>query len=211
MQAVCAGFIFALDIANLYITSGRVRNALVIGAETMSRLIDWGDRSTAILFGDGAGAVILQGQTATESGIIDVVTSSAGEYRNLLYTSGGVSTNGLAGNVNMVGGEVYRHAVQKMGDAVMTLLERGGLNWNDIDWFIPHQANIRIIQAIQERSGLPWEKIITTVSHHANTSAASIPLAMADAVKKGLFQPGQLIMLSAIGGGLAWGACSIRW
>ena len=211
MQAVCAGFIFALDIANLYITSGRVRNALVIGAETMSRLIDWGDRSTAILFGDGAGAVILQGQTATESGIIDVVTSSAGEYRNLLYTSGGVSTTGLAGNVIRVGGEVYRHAVQKMGDAVMTLLERGGLNWNDIDWFIPHQANIRIIQAIQERSGLPWEKIITTVSHHANTSAASIPLAMADAVKKGLFQPGQLIMLSAIGGGLAWGACSIRW
>jgi 3-oxoacyl-[acyl-carrier-protein] synthase-3 len=211
LQAVCSGFIYGLHVANSLILSKAAKTILLVGAEKMSSVLDWSDRSTAILFGDGAGAVILTEDASNQSAIIDSEIFSNGEFYDALYTDGGVALNGIAGTVQMKGKEVFRNAVEKMGDAVNSLLVKNNITIEQIDLFIPHQANIRIIEALCERIGLEDEKVIKTVSSHANCSAASIPLALEYAKSKGLIKPGALILFSAIGAGLTWGAALIRY
>lgn len=214
IQAVCAGFVFALSTANGLILSGQARRVLVIGAETFSALMDWTDRSTCVLFGDGAGALILEAQEGTGStddrGILSCDLHSDGRYRDALYVDGGVSTHST-GVLRMAGREVFRHAVEKLAQTAESALGKIGLSDADIDWMVPHQANIRIIQATARKMGLPPERVVTTVQNHGNTSAASIPLALSTAAGEGRFSPGDLIVTEAIGGGLAWGSVVFRW
>ena len=214
VQAVCAGFVFALSTANAQIVSGQAKRVLVIGAETFSRLMDWSDRTTSVLFGDGAGALILEATSgqgnANDQGILSVDLNSDGRYKDILHVDGGVST-GETGYLRMQGKEVFRHAVEKLAVTAETAIERAGLKPEDIDWVVPHQANIRIINSTARKLGVPMEKVITTVQDHGNTSAASIPLALSVAVHEGKIKRNDIIVTEAIGGGLAWGAVIVRW
>ncbi len=215
VQAVCAGFVYALTNANALIAAGQARRVMVIGAETFSRIMDWTDRSTCVLFGDGAGAVILEGQpgegTSADRGILSCDLNSDGRYRDILYVDGGVSTTGTAGALRMQGKEVFRHAIEKLASTAETALERAGLTSADIDWIVPHQANVRIIRGTAQKLGLSMDRVVVTVADHGNTSAASIPLALSVAVSQGRIKQGDLIVTEAIGGGLAWGAVVLRW
>ncbi len=214
VQAVCAGFVFALSNANALILSGQAKNVLVIGAETFSRILDWTDRSTCVLFGDGAGALILKAETGTGSrddrGILSTDLNSDGRHKDILYVDGGVSTQST-GHLKMEGREVFRHAVEKLAKTATQALEKASLSNEDIDWIVPHQANIRIIQGTAKKLGLPMEKVVVTVQDHGNTSAASIPLALSVGKERGQIKTGDLIVTEAIGGGLAWGAVVLRW
>ncbi len=215
VQAVCTGFVYALSVADNFIKSGQVKTALVIGAETFTRILDWQDRTTCVLFGDGAGAVILQGEDGApdkaKPGVLSTHLHSDGRFKDALFVSGGAGSNGQVGVVRMNGQEVFRHAVQKLADVVEEALAANGLTGKDIDWLVPHQANQRIIDGMAKKLGLPGERVVSTVARHANTSAASIPLALAEAASDGRIKPGQLVLLEAIGGGLTWGASVIRW
>ena len=214
VQAVCAGFVYALSNANALILSGQARRVLVIGAETFSRIMDWTDRSTCVLFGDGAGALLLEAQEGTgaaaDRGILSTDLNSDGQYKDLLYVDGGVST-GTTGYLRMQGNQVFRHAVEKLASTATTAMERAGVGADDVDWIVPHQANIRIIQGTAKKLGVSMEKVVVTVQDHGNTSAASIPLALSVGVARGQIKPGDLIVTEAIGGGLAWGAVVLRW
>jgi len=215
VQAVCAGFVFALANADAMIRGGLGSRVLVIGSETFSRIMDWTDRSTCVLFGDGAGAVVLEAQeaagTSTDRGILASDLNSDGSLRELLYVDGGVSTTGTAGHLRMQGNLVFRHAVEKLAKTAHYALDKAGLAPEDVDWMVPHQANMRIITATAQKMGLPMEKVVLTVADHGNTSAASIPLALSVADSEGRFQPGQLIVTEGIGGGLSWGSVVLRW
>ena len=214
VQAVCAGFVFALSTANALIVSGQARRALVIGAETFSRLMDWEDRTTSVLFGDGAGAVVLEateGQgTTADRGILAADLHSDGRHKDILHVDGGVST-GQTGHLRMQGKEVFRHAVEKLAETAHACLDKIGLSSADVDWIVPHQANIRIIEATAKRMQVPMDRVVVTVQDHGNTSAASIPLALSIGVQRGQIKPGDLIVTEAIGGGLAWGSVVLRW
>ncbi|MEL0435841.1 beta-ketoacyl-ACP synthase III [Phycobacter sp. K97] len=214
VQAVCAGFVYALCNANALIASGQADRVLVIGAETFSRIMDWTDRSTCVLFGDGAGALILEAQTGKGSnedrGILSTDLNSDGRYKDLLYVDGGVSTQST-GHLRMQGNQVFRHAVEKLAQTATTALGRAGLDAGDVDWIVPHQANIRIIQGTAKKMGLSMDNVVVTVQDHGNTSAASIPLALSVGKERGQIKPGDLIVTEAIGGGLAWGAVVLRW
>ncbi|MCC5983952.1 MAG: ketoacyl-ACP synthase III [Rhodobacteraceae bacterium] len=215
VQAVCAGFVFALANANGMIISGQAQRVLVIGAETFSRIMDWTDRATCVLFGDGAGAVVLESREGTgtndDRGILATDLHSDGRYRDLLYVDGGVSTSGTAGHLRMQGREVFRHAVEKLAATASTALERAGLEASDVDWVVPHQANLRIIRGTAQKLGVGMDRVVVTVQDHGNTSAASIPLALSVAAREGRFTPGDLVLCEAIGGGLSWGAVVLRW
>ncbi|ABD54701.1 beta-ketoacyl-ACP synthase III [Jannaschia sp. CCS1] len=215
VQAVCAGFVYALANANALIVSGQANRVLVIGAETFSRIMDWTDRTTCVLFGDGAGALILEGRdsagTPQDRGILSTDLHSDGTHRELLYVDGGVSSTGTTGVLKMQGKEVFRHAIEKLTKTADTGLAKAGVTVGDVDWVVPHQANIRIISGTVKKFGLPMDKVIVTVQDHGNTSAASIPLAMSVGVGDGRIQPGHLLVTEAIGGGLAWGAVVMRW
>jgi 3-oxoacyl-[acyl-carrier-protein] synthase-3 len=214
VQAVCAGFVYALTVANALIQAGQTRRVLVIGAETFSRLMDWDDRATSVLFGDGAGALVLEGQpgtgTAADRGILACDLHSDGQFRDLLYVDGGTST-GTTGVLRMQGKEVFRHAVEKLAATAHAALDRAGLTAADVDWIVPHQANIRIIEGTARKMGVPMDRVVVTVQDHGNTSAASIPLALSVGRARGQIRPGQVIVTEAIGGGLAWGSVVLRW
>jgi 3-oxoacyl-[acyl-carrier-protein] synthase III len=215
INAACSGFVYAMSVANSFIVSGQASTVLVIGAETFSRILDWKDRGTCILFGDGAGAVVLkteeQSGKNTDRGVLSAHIESDGQYAPLLGTNGGISSTKTAGAVFMAGKEIYRHAVSKMPEAVQQSMAAIGLPLSAIDWLVPHQANLRILDGVGHKLGLEGGKVIATVQHHANTSAASIPLALHIAVKDGRIKPGQLVACPALGGGLTWGCCVIRW
>jgi len=215
VQAVCAGFIFALANANGLIVSGQASRVLVIGAETFSRILDFEDRSTCVLFGDGAGALVLEAATGTgtaaDRGVLSCDLHSDGRYRELLYVDGGVSTTGRAGFLRMQGNAVFKHAVQKLAETAHKALAKAGLHSADVDWIVPHQANLRIITATAERMGVPMDHVVVTVQDHGNTSAASIPLALSVGHARGQIKEGDLIVTEAIGGGLAWGSVVLRW
>ena len=214
VQAVCAGFVYALSTANALIISGQAKRVLVIGAETFSHLMDWDDRATCVLFGDGAGALVLEGQeltgTAADRGILATDLHSDGRFKDLLYVDGGVST-GATGHLRMQGKEVFRHAVEKLAETAHAALEKAGLSGEDVDWIVPHQANIRIIEGTAKRMQVPMDRVVVTVQDHGNTSAASIPLALSVGVQRGQIKQGDLLVTEAIGGGLAWGAVVLRW
>jgi 3-oxoacyl-[acyl-carrier-protein] synthase-3 len=215
VQAVCAGFVFALTNANALILSGQAKRVLVIGAETFSRIMDWTDRSTCVLFGDGAGALVLEAEagsgTVSDRGILSADLNSDGRYREMLYVDGGVSTNGQSGKLRMQGNPLFRQAVEKLAATAETALEKIGLSGPDVDWIVPHQANLRIISATAARMNVPIERVVVTVQDHGNTSAASIPLALSVGVARGQIKQGDLLVAEAIGGGLAWGAVVLRW
>ena len=214
VQAVCSGFVYALSVADGFVARGHAKCALVIGAETMSRLLDYEDRGTCVLFGDGAGAVVLtpvEGQgTSADRGMLGFALRSDGSKQDLLYTDGGVSSTGTVGHLRMAGQQVFRHAVVNIVEAVIAASAAAGVEVANVDWFIPHQANQRILQGVAHKLGVDEAKVISTVSHHANTSAASIPLAWAQGVDDGRIKPGQLLLLEAMGGGFTWGAVVIR-
>jgi 3-oxoacyl-[acyl-carrier-protein] synthase-3 len=214
IQAVCAGFTFALSNANALIVSGQANRVMVIGAETFSRILDWTDRGTCVLFGDGAGAVLLEAQdgngTTDDRGILSTDLNSDGAYRDLLYVDGGISKQ-TTGVLRMEGQEVFRHAVEKLAETAHTALDKVGLTADDVDWVVPHQANIRIIKSTARKLGVGMDRVIVTVQDHGNTSAASIPLAISVGVQNGRIKKGDLLVTEAIGGGLAWGAVVIRW
>ncbi|MDF3903692.1 beta-ketoacyl-ACP synthase III [Paracoccus sp. AS002] len=215
LQAVCAGFVYALANTDAMIRAGLADRVLLIGAETFSRIMDWTDRGTCVLFGDGAGAVVLEaaeGQgTSADRGILATDLNSDGQYRDLLYVDGGVASTGTAGHLRMQGNLVFRHAVEKLADTAHRALDRAGLTPEQVDWLVPHQANLRIIEATAKRMRLPMEKVVLTVADHGNTSAASIPLALSVANAEGRFKPGDVLVAEAIGGGLAWGSVVLRW
>jgi 3-oxoacyl-[acyl-carrier-protein] synthase-3 len=214
VQAVCAGFVYALAVADNFIKARQSNTALVIGAETFTRILDWQDRSTCVLFGDGAGAVVLRGYEGNgdvgDHGILSTHLHSDGRARDILYVDGGPSSTGTIGHVKMVGKEVYRHAVSKLGSVIEEALSANGLTAKDVDWLVPHQANRRIIDSMASRMKLPTEKVICCIDRHANTSAASVPLALTEAVQDGRITQGDLVLFEAIGGGLAWGAGLVR-
>jgi len=211
LNAACSGFVYGLTVANAMLISGQVKRALVIGAETMSRVVDWNDRGTCVLFGDGAGAMILEAQDGAQNGILASHIESDGSFAPLLKTTQGVSKGGAAGVLTMEGKEVFRHAVDKMGGALEPLLTRVGLTLADVDWIVPHQANARIIQSIAKKTGVEESRFLMTLDRHANTSAASIPLALSVADDEGKLTSGTILALPALGAGLTWGACIIRW
>ena len=214
IQAVCSGFVYAMAIADNFLRVGQAKRALVIGAETFSRILDWTDRGTCVLFGDGAGAVVLEAKSEAEAagrGIISTHLHSDGRFQDILYVDGGPSSTGTVGKLRMNGKEVFRHAVQKLADVVDETLAANGLTAADIDWLVPHQANQRIIDGTGRKLGLPGEKVVSTIARHGNTSAASIPLALAEAVGDGRIQRGDLVLTEAMGGGLTWGAALLRW
>lgn len=214
-QAVCSGFVFALTTADQYIRTGFARRILVIGAETFSRLLDWTDRTTCVLFGDGAGAVIVEAANGrgdnTDRGILSAHLRSDGTHRDKLYVDGGPSSTGTVGHLRMQGREVFRHAVGMITDVIEAAYAATGLTSDDIDWFVPHQANKRIIDSSAKKLGIPPEKVVITVDRHGNTSAASIPLALCEAVEDGRIKRGDVVLLEAMGGGFTWGSVMVRW
>jgi len=214
VQAVCSGFVYALSVADGFVARAHSKCALVIGAEIMTRLMDWTDRGTCVLFGDGAGAVVLEpgeGQgTTADRGLLGYALRCDGTKQDLLYVDGGVSTTNTVGKLRMQGNQVFRHAVVNISEAITSAAAAAGVEVPDVDWFIPHQANQRILQGVANRLGLDEAKIIQTVGHHANTSAASIPLALAHGIADGRVKKGDLLLLEAMGGGLTWGACVLR-
>ena len=214
IQAVCAGFVYALANGSALIASGQAQRILVIGAETFSRLMDWTDRSTCVLFGDGAGALVLEAAegtgTSADRGVLATDLHSDGRFKDLLYVDGGVSTHST-GMLRMQGKEVFRHAVEKLAQTAHTSLEKAGLTAEDVDWIVPHQANLRIITATAQRMQVPMDRVVMTVQDHGNTSAASIPLALSVGRQRGQIKEGDLIVTEAIGGGLAWGSVVLRW
>jgi len=210
VHAVCTGFLYALSVADSMLRSGAARRALVIGAETFSRILDWEDRATCVLFGDGAGALVLEAQEG-ERGILATRLHADGRHNDMLFVDGGPSTTGTVGKLRMKGREVFRHAVVNLADVMTEVLDAAGLESSDVDWVVPHQANARILDATAKKLGLPPEKIIVTVDRHANTSAASVPLAFDTAVKDGRIQRGDLVVLEAMGGGFTWGAAVLRY
>jgi len=215
VQAVCSGFVYSLAIADKFLTSGQHRRALVIGAETFSRILDWTDRTTCVLFGDGAGAVVLeaveQAGTSEDRGILTTHLRSDGRHKAKLFVDGGPSSTGTTGHVRMEGREVFRHAVGMITDVIHDAFEATGESAETIDWFVPHQANRRIIDASAQKLGIAPEKVVVTVDHHGNTSAASIPLALAEARADGRIAEGDLVLLEAMGGGFTWGSALLRW
>lgn len=214
VQAVCSGFVYGLAVANNFIRTGQARTALVIGAETFSRILDWEDRGTCVLFGDGAGAVLLRGvaeEGAADRGILSTHLHSDGSGYEMLYVDGGPSSTQTTGKVRMDGREVFRNAVTRLAEAVDEALAANHLTAADVDWLVPHQANRRIIDSMGRKLGLSGDKVVVTIDRHANTSAASIPLALAEAVGDGRIRPGHLVLMEAMGGGLTWGASLIRW
>jgi 3-oxoacyl-[acyl-carrier-protein] synthase-3 len=215
VQAVCSGFVFALATADTYLKTGPFKRALVIGAEAFSRLLDWEDRATCVLFGDGAGAVVVEAQklngALTDKGILATCLRSDGRYRDKLYVDGGPSSTGTVGHLRMDGPEVFRHAVTKISEVIGATLDQAGYKPTDIDWFVPHQANKRILDGAARKLGLDRDKIIITLDKHANTSAASIPLALTEGRADGRIKPGDLVLIEAMGGGFTWGAVLIRW
>jgi len=215
IQAVCTGFVYALAVADNFIRAGGAETVLVIGAETFSRILDWSDRSTCVLFGDGAGALVLRAAEvdgeARPRGVLSTHLHSDGRYRDLLYVDGGPSSTRTVGALRMAGREVFRHAVGLLAGAVDEALAANGLVPADIDWLVPHQANKRILDATARKLGLPTDKVVYTVERHANTSAASIPLALAEAADDGRIRPGHLVLLEGMGGGFTWGSAVVRW
>jgi 3-oxoacyl-[acyl-carrier-protein] synthase-3 len=210
VHAVCTGFLYALSVADSMLRSGGAAKALVIGAETFSRILDWEDRATCVLFGDGAGALVLSAEEG-ESGILSTKLHADGRHNDLLFVDGGPSTTGTVGKLRMKGREVFRHAVVNLAAVMSEVLEGAGLNSDDVDWVVPHQANARILEATARKLGLPAEKVVVTVDRHANTSAASVPLAFDTAVKDGRIKRGDVIVLEAMGGGFTWGAVALRY
>ena len=212
VQAVCAGFVYALDVADAMLSAGRGRRALVIGAESFSKILDWNDRSTCVLFGDGAGAVLLErNDDARGYGMLASKLHADGAHRDILYVDGGPSSSGAVGHVRMEGNKVFRHAVEKLSSVMDEVLQAADMPVTAVDWLVPHQANIRIIEGMQKKMGLPDSQVVKTVHDHANTSAASIPLALAEAVGDGRISDGQILAFEAIGGGLVWGAALVRY
>ncbi|NGO53250.1 beta-ketoacyl-ACP synthase III [Allomesorhizobium camelthorni] len=215
MQAVCSGFVYAVATADLYIRGGLARRVLVIGSETFSRILDWTDRSTCVLFGDGAGALILEAQegegTIADRGVLAASLRSDGVHKDKLYVDGGPSTTGTVGLLRMEGREVFKHAVGMITDVIEATFSQAGITAEDLDWFVPHQANKRIIDASARKLGIADEKVVVTVNLHGNTSAASVPLALAVAVADGRVKKGDLVLLEAMGGGFTWGAVLLRW
>ena len=215
VQAVCAGFVFALSNANAQIISGQAKRVLVIGAETFSRIMDWEDRATCVLFGDGAGALVLEAQdgagTSDDRGILATDLNSDGSYRDMLYVDGGVSTTGTSGKLRMQGNALFRQAVQKLAATAESAMDKAGIAADEIDWVVPHQANIRIIEGTAKKLGLSMDHVVVTVQDHGNTSAASIPLAMSVGRERGQIKDGDICVAEAIGGCMAWGAVVLRW
>jgi 3-oxoacyl-[acyl-carrier-protein] synthase-3 len=215
IQAVCSGFVYAITTADAMIRAGQARKVLVIGAETFSRILDWTDRTTCVLFGDGAGAVVLsaeEGQgTTADRGVLSAHLRSDGRHKDKLYVDGGPSSTGTVGHLRMEGREVYKHAVGMITDVIEDAFKATGFSAADIDWFVPHQANIRIIDASAKKLGIPIERVVRTVSRHGNTSAASIPLALSEAKRDGRIRPGQVLLLESMGGGFTWGSVLLRW
>jgi 3-oxoacyl-[acyl-carrier-protein] synthase-3 len=215
IQAVCSGFVYAMSVADLHIKAGQAERALVIGAETFSRILDWSDRTTSVLFGDGAGAVVLEAQegegTFADRGILASSLRSDGSHKEKLYVDGGPSTTGTVGHLRMQGREVFKHAVGMITDVIEDVFAKTGFTAEDIDWFVPHQANKRIIDASARKLGISEEKVVITVHLHGNTSAASVPLALATAAGEGKIKKGDLVLLEAMGGGFTWGAVLLRW
>ncbi len=212
VQAVCAGFVYALDVADAMLSSGRARRALVIGAESFSKILDWEDRSTCVLFGDGAGAVLLERSESPDGfGVLASRLHADGAHRDILYVDGGPSSSGTVGHLRMEGNKVFRHAVEKLSSVMDEVLEAAGMVVDQVDWLVPHQANIRIIEGMQKKMGLGDDRVVKTVHDHANTSAASIPLALSSAVEDGRIKNGQVLAFEAIGGGLVWGASLVRF
>ncbi len=214
LNAVCSGFLYALATADSFIARGQARNALVIGAETFSRILDWEDRSTCVLFGDGAGAVVLTGEPGApgmgERGIVHSYLRSDGRFTDLLYVDGGPSRTQTVGHLRMSGNQVFRHAITNISASIAKVLDDAGLTVSDVDWFVPHQANQRILEGISRRLGLPEDKVVSTVAEQGNTSAASIPLALDVAIKDGRIKKGDLVLMEALGGGFTWGAALVR-
>jgi len=215
VQAVCSGFVYAVTTADAYIRGGLAKRVLVIGAETFSRILDWTDRTTCVLFGDGAGAIVLEAQeqagTNADRGVLTTQLRSDGAHRDKLFVDGGPSTTGTVGHLRMVGREVFKHAVGMITDVVYSSFDATGLTAVDIDWLVPHQANKRIIDGSAKKLGIPLEKVVVTVDQHGNTSAASIPLALAAAAGDGRIKEGDIVLLEAMGGGFTWGAVLLRW
>lgn len=215
VQAVCSGFVFGLATANNFIKTGQVQTALVIGAETFSRILDWHDRTTCVLFGDGAGAVVLEALeghgTNADRGILTTHLHSDGRHHDMLYVDGGPGSSQTVGHLRMSGREVYKHAVTNLTNVVHEALGAAGISANHIDWIVPHQANRRILEGTARKLGMGEERVVVTVDKHANTSAASVPLALADAVGDGRIKPGHLVLMEAMGGGFTWGAALARW
>jgi len=211
VHAVCTGFLYALTVADSMIRGGNARSALVIGSETFSRILDWEDRATCVLFGDGAGALLLQAEEGSERGILATKLHADGRHNDLLFVDGGPSTTGTVGKLRMKGREVFRHAVVNLSDVLTEVLGEAGLTSSDVDWVVPHQANARILDATARKLGLESEKVVVTVDQHANTSAASVPLALDAAVRDGRIKRGDLVVLEAMGGGFTWGAAALRY
>jgi 3-oxoacyl-[acyl-carrier-protein] synthase-3 len=215
VQAVCSGFIYGMAVADNFIKAGQAKTVLLVGAESMSRLLDWKDRTTCVLFGDGAGAVVLQAHRGhgnhSDRGVLNTKLYSDGRLHDLLYVDGGPSSTQTTGHLRMQGKEVFRHAVTNIAAAIMASVEEAGFKISDIDWFVPHQANQRILDGTARKLGIPASKVVSTVAQHGNTSAASVPLALAAAVQDGRIHKGQLVLLEAMGGGFTWGASLIRW
>ena len=215
VQAVCTGFIYGLSVADNFIRAGQAKTVLVIGAETMSRILDWSDRGTCVLFGDGAGAAVLSAGhgkgTNADRGILNTRIFSDGRLHDLLYTDGGVSSTKTAGHLRMHGKEVFKHAVTNIASAIQQSTQAAGLTPHDIDWFVPHQANQRILDGTARKLGIPAERVISTIAEHGNTSAASVPLALTSAVQDGRIKRGNLVLMEAMGGGFTWGAALVRW
>ena len=210
VHAVCTGFLYALTVADSMLRSGTAKSALVIGAETFSRILDWEDRATCVLFGDGAGALVLEAE-AGDRGILATRLHADGRHNDLLFVDGGPSTTGTVGKLRMKGREVFRHAVVNLADVMTEVLDAAGLEADDVDWVVPHQANARILDATARKLGLPAEKVVVTVDSHANTSAASVPLALDAAVRDGRIKRGDLVVLEAMGGGFTWGAAALKY
>jgi 3-oxoacyl-[acyl-carrier-protein] synthase-3 len=215
VQAVCSGFIYGMAVADNFIKTGMANTVLLVGAETMSRLLDWNDRTTCVLFGDGAGAVVLKAGegngTSADRGVLNSKLYSDGRLHDLLYVDGGPSSTQTTGHLRMQGKEVFRHAVTNISASIVASAEAAGLRVSDIDWFVPHQANQRILDGTARKLGIPQERVISTVAVHGNTSAASVPLALATAVADGRVKKGDLVLLEAMGGGFTWGASLLRW
>ena len=211
LQAVCSGFVFALATADNFLARGQAKAALVVGAETFSRIMDWEDRGTCVLFGDGAGAIVLEARDdALDRGVISTFLRTDGRMHDLLYVDGGPSETGTVGKVRMVGNAVFRHAVEHISGAMLEACARAGISLDEVDWFVPHQANQRILDGVARKLGIDVDKVVSTVAQHGNTSAASVPLALDVAVRDGRIKPGDLVLMEALGGGLTWGAALIR-